>query len=295
MTSATISPDAPADAPTTADFELRGRHFKVDVSGMPFSPQSNPYFRLASRGYLYEPVMSFVLANLLEDDGDHTFIDIGSSLGYYAAFAAAFIGDSSRVHAVEASDSYAERTVRSCAATGYPDVSVHNVILSDVEETAAYDGHRGVVYDDEAKDAKTTITGDALCAQHGIAPTIVKMDVHGCEGKLIQGMQRVLKDDVQYLLLELHDSFRLEQYSPGFNRSQLLSSLEEMGFTIFYVAGLEMPFHLARDKSFTYRPLRKLSPDVFFDRIDKITFLLASKDPDIEKVLGPSVDDPRFF
>ena len=109
-------------------------------------------------------------------------------------------------------------------------------------------------------------------------------------------MERVLRDHVKYLVLELHDSFRLERYSPGISRSRILRFVEDLGFSIFHIAGLEMPVQFARDEGFTYRPLKNGgSPELFFDRCDSIIFLLAIKSPDIEPLLGPSVDDPLFF
>jgi FkbM family methyltransferase len=290
--STTISSDPSA----IAHFEVRGVRFKVDVADMPHSPTANPYFRLAKHGYLYEPVMTDCVAQILSQETDHCFLDVGSRMGYYASLAVAFIADSGRVHGVEADPVYAPRTPRSCAATGYPNVAVHNVILSDVEQQAGIDGHRGVVYDGSSEDlVTTTITADALCADRGFAPTIVKVDVHGCEGKVLKGMETVLREHVRYLLLELHDSFRLEQYSPGISRSQLLRFLEDLGFSIFYVAGHELPVNPAGERGFTYRPLKNISPDVFYDRSDTVMFLLASKSPDLASVLGPSLDDPRFF
>lgn len=282
-----------AESAAIANFEVRGVPFKVDVAGMPHAPEANPYFRLAQRGMLYEPVMMYCTAQILSKETDPAYLDVGSRMGYYAAFAAAFIGRGDRVHAVEADPAYAPRTSRSCAVSGYPDVTVHEVILSDVEETAGIDGKRGVVYDGTGAQAVTTITADALCAKHGFAPTVVKVDVHGCEGKVLLGMERVLRESVNFLLLELHDAFRLDHYSPGVDRYQILSFLEELGFTLFHVAGHEMPIPFARDEGFTYRPLK--GRDVFFDRVSGIVFLVASKNPDLASVLGPSVDDPRLM
>jgi FkbM family methyltransferase len=197
---------------------------------------------------------------------------------------------------VESDPGYAVRTARSCAVTGYPEVPVYEVILSDVEESATADGHRGVAYDGPSEGGTTTITADALCADRGFAPTIVKMDVHGCEGKVLLGMETVLREHVRYLLLELHDSFRLEKYSPGIDRSRILRFLEDLGFSIFHVAGQTMPPFLARDEGFTYRPLKNdASSDVFYDRSSGVIFLLVSRSPDIASVIGASEDDPRFF
>jgi FkbM family methyltransferase len=292
------SPSAPiaSDPSTTAEFEVRGVRFGVDLADMPHPPSANPHFRLAQRGYLYEPVMSYCLAQILAHEPDARFLDVGSRMGYFTSLAVAFTRDAGRVQAVEADPAYAPRTERSCAVTGYPGVVVHPVILSDVEESAGVDRRRGVVYDESSEGRVTTVTGDALCARHGFEPTVVKVDVHGCEGKVLMGMENVLRDHVQYLLLELHDSFRLEEYSPGISRSQILRFVEDLGFTLFHVAGLRMPFNLARDEGFTYRPMRHdAHPDVFFDRCENEIFLLATRSPDVASVLGLSVDDPRFF
>jgi len=285
------SATAASNSPAIAHFEVRGVPFRVDVSDMPHSPNENPYFRLSQRGCLYEPVMMYCLAQILSHEAEPSFLDIGSRMGYYASFAAAFIGDRGEVHAVEADPEYSVRTARSCALNGTREVSVHTAILSDVEETAGIDGRRGVVYDGSADGAVSTITLDALCAQRGFAPTVVKMDVHGCEGKVLMGMENVLRNHVNFLLLELHDAFRLEHYS-GMNRSRILRFLKDLGFSIFHVAGHETPVGIASDDGFTYRLVT--NEDAFYDRVSGIIFLLATKNPDLESVLGPSVDDPRL-
>ncbi|HET7460751.1 MAG TPA: FkbM family methyltransferase [Longimicrobium sp.] len=290
-----LSETIASDAPAIAHFDVRGVRFSIDVADMPHPPMQNPYFRRSQLGHLYEPTMTFCLAQILSKEPDAVFLDVGSRMGYYASFAAACLGDGSRVHAVEADPAYAVRTARSCAATGYPEASVYGVILSDSEETVAVDGHRGVVYDEPSAGSTTAVTTDALCARHGFAPTVVKVDVHGCEGKVLMGMETVLRDHVRYLLLELHDAFRLEQYSPGISRSQILRFLEELGFSLFHVAAEVVPYPFVRDEGFTYRLLTSDAwPDVFFDR-GGVVFVLASKTPDIASVIGPSVDDPRFF
>jgi FkbM family methyltransferase len=290
--SATISPTTRA----IADFEVRGVRFSIDVAEMPHPPQGNPYFRRSQLGHLYEPVMTFCLADILAHEEDPRFLDVGSRMGYYASFVAAFTGDGRRVHAVEADPAYAPRTGRSCAVTGYPDVTVHNVILSDAEGTAKVDGEMGVVYVEPSEGTLRATTADALCAEEGFEPTIVKMDVHGSEGKILMGMETVLREHVRYLLLELHDAFLLDRYSPGITRSRILRYLEELGFSLFHVGAEAIPYPFVRDEGFTYRTLKSgdARTDLFFDR-GSVVFVLASKSPDIASVIGPSVDNPLYF
>jgi len=284
----------PSAPPGIAEFEVRGVRFRVDAADMPHPPTENPYFRRSQLGHLYEPTMTYCLAQILAGEADPRFLDVGSRMGYYASFVAAFTGDGRRVLAVEADPAYAVRTARSCAATGYPEVSVHNAILADAEQPVAIDGRMGVIYGGSSEGLTTAATADALCAKEGFAPTIVKMDVHGSEGKVLMGMETVLREHVRWLLLEVHDAFLLDRYSPGISRSRILRFLEDLGFSLFHVAAEVVPYPFVRDEGFTYRPLEAASQELFFDR-GGVVFVLASKSPDVQSVLGPSVDDPRFF
>lgn len=69
------------------------------------------------------------------------------------------------------------------------------------------------------------------CAEQGIRPDIVKIDVHGAEGKVLSGMKNVLAKNVRRLFCELHDDLH------GCTVSDLVRLLEEGGLAVSEFTG----------------------------------------------------------
>jgi hypothetical protein len=143
------------------------------------------------------------------------------------------------------------------------------------------------------------VTLDELCKRERLTPTILKMDVHGAEGKIVLGMSGMLAK-VEYILLEMHALSYLRDYSPGVTRTALLDALEESELTLYHVAGHREAGHSARlgsapqfgellaGRGFCYRRLDRQGRDqMLFDRHD--TFVLGLRHTDIVSLLGPSI------
>jgi hypothetical protein len=73
------------------------------------------------------------------------------------------------------------------------------------------------------------ITFDELNNQEDIRPEIVKIDVHGAEGKVLYGMKTALKEAVKYLFIEIHAAHLLVDYS----YKEILDILLDSGFKLF--------------------------------------------------------------
>jgi hypothetical protein len=65
-----------------------------------------------------------------------------------------------------------------------------------------------------------------LCKKEDIQPDIIKIDVHGAEGKVLSGMPYILKNKVSHLFCELHDDLL------GYTISDIIQILETAGLEV---------------------------------------------------------------
>lgn len=248
------------------------------------------YGRLSRTGAIYEPMMTASLTRVLQRTAAPRFMDVGAFLGYYALYVSALLGGREEVYAVESNPLYADAMRESIRVNGFSCLKVFVAALSDRAEPVRIDGltvNHGV-----GTNNTMAVTLDELCERNGLKPTVIKMDVHGAEGKILLGMSRTLTE-VECVLLELHRLPLLQQYSPGVTRTAVLDALEDSGLTLYYIGGHNHPHFgpeyrdLAAGRSFAYRKLDRQARDLLlFDRSDE--FILATRSSDCESLLGPS-------
>ena len=270
-----------------------GVSFGLDVGGI--HEQHSGLFRmLAQKGLAYEPVMTRVLTKILKEMKAPGFMDIGACTGYYMCYVAALLGDTTPVTGVESNPIHCEAMRRSCELNGFRNAQVCEAILSNQVEPAAADGFS--VITGGAESGQMAIPLDQLCERGTVpVPNVMKMDIHGGEGKALFGMTSVLKS-VDYLLLELHGHDRLEDLSPGIERSDIMKLLWDLDFTVHCLAGHTAPPKFTRREGigtggFAYRRVTAENADcLFFDRL-RHQFFLVSKRDDVRGILGESVKD----
>jgi FkbM family methyltransferase len=244
------------------------------------------------RNKVYEPVMLACLTRLLGRTGTPRFMDVGAFLGYYACYASALFGGREEVYAIESNPLFANAIRESARVNGFSQMRVFQAALSDQVEPVCI---QGLTVSHDASSGGVTMTLDDLCDRQHLRPKIIKMDVHGAEGKIVLGMRDTLAE-VECMLLEMHPLPFMQWYSPGVTRTAMLDALEDSGLTLYYVAG-----HRANDEGFacfeellagagySYRKLDRQARNLLlFDRRDD-EFVLALRHDDIGSLLGPSV------
>lgn len=77
-------------------------------------------------------------------------------------------------------------------------------------------------------------TVDALCAELGFHPDVVKVDVEGYELAVLRGALRTLREDRPVLFLELHPQ-RLREL--GRSAGEVAALLEDLGYRVFDLRG----------------------------------------------------------
>jgi FkbM family methyltransferase len=277
-------------------FVVDGVKFDLDMTAYPLNAQRH-HRKLAESGHLYEPVMTRCLARLMSHVEAPQFLDIGGYAGYYTCYAATLLGDRGTVASIESNPSYCEGIRQSVELNGLRNVQLYEAALSDAAETVGIHD-REVLFGNHATARLTTsIKLDEMVRRGSMPiPNVLKMDIHGGEGKAVRGMVSVL-ETMDYFLMELHGHHRLQQYSPGVSRSAILKFLWDLELSVYFIAGHRAEGELEdydciRSGRFAYRRVTPESVDcLFFDRLGE-TLLLVTRRDDVSDVLGDSLDDP---
>jgi FkbM family methyltransferase len=148
------------------------------------------------RAGTYEPEVTSVLHSLLESG--MTFVDGGANVGYYTMLAARKVGAGGRVYAFEPDPiafEYLQSNIRDNGASNV--VSVHRA-LADTVRIAVFtpsDVEGGFVANQASSWSSRTIEAmslDSYFAEQGWPQVdIVKLDVEGSEGLVLQGMKEL--------------------------------------------------------------------------------------------------------
>ena len=284
------------------------------------STHARHFRQVYERNGQYEAVMTAILTRLFGAIERPVFADLGAFIGYYTTYAAKLLRGRGEVFAVESNPAFAATVEATLALNRIDNARVFHAALSDREETLWAEGttlHDGSEGRDAAFRAAPehrttrpsgvpgsegdavpvrTVTLDRFCAERALFPNIAKMDVHGTEGKILGGMGEILRGPLQFLLLELHQNIYLRKWGPGITRTHILDTLEEAGFSNYYVAGHRYTWsdglRIFMDTGrFAYQALTRETRDLLlFDRFSEV-FILAAK-PALEPILGPAVLDP---
>lgn len=255
------------------------------------------YLTLAAEGRVYEPVATACLTRVLQRVPEPAFMDIGAFVGYFTCYAAALLRDQQPVWAVESNPIFCGTIRKAVALNGFTRVRVLEAALSDRPRAVTVQDTSVLPFAAEGPGRRTAqaVTLDDLCAREAIAPRIVKIDVHGAEGRVLRGMSRLLRESIQVILLEFHALHEYQPHSPDITRVELLEWLEQSGFSVFHVAGhvwdhlSGMRAYLEQDR-FAYVPVTAATrQQLLYDRPVEI-LIVATKTRDLIEILGPPVD-----
>jgi FkbM family methyltransferase len=190
----------------------------------------------ASRGKIfrilngtYEREQTALFEQMLRP-GD-TVLDVGANVGYYTLLAAVLVGEHGRVHAFEPEPRNAGFLRRHAAINRCRNVTVQQAAVSDRAGTARFDfgsgSGTGHLADAGAIEVRT-LRLDDYCAEHGLAPTAIKIDVEGAEMSVLQGARETLRRHLPALFLSTH--------GPEVHRASL-DFLRGMGYRVAPILG----------------------------------------------------------
>ncbi len=163
---------------------------------------------------------------------DHVCFDVGAYIGYYTLLFARFARE---VHAFEPLPANLAVLRRNVALSGLANAHVHAAAVG--AESGVVRLHAGLGPDSMASvhrpDGATGVEAprialDAFCAERGVYPDVVKIDVEGCEAEVLAGMGEVLARRSPILFLEVHDAYLTAEQIDA-----LLASLRGRGYRVF--------------------------------------------------------------
>lgn len=136
-----------------------------------------------------------------------TVLDVGAHVGYYTLLSAVLTGPTGRVLAFEPNPANAAFLRRHVAINGLDNVRVEQAAVSDAEGTARFDfgsgSGTGRLADSGAIEVRT-VTVDGVCAEHGLVPAALKIDVEGAEAAVLRGAAATLERARPVVFLSTH-------------------------------------------------------------------------------------------
>ena len=177
------------------------------------------FWAFAVRDGIWEPRTIEWLQSVLRE-GD-IFLDIGAYLGSHALLASRLVGRSGSVIAFEPDPGVRALLERNAAANDAENVTVEALAIGD---------QAGFVQLDANGDSTSRIGSGAIsvrqvalddyCAERGIAPDVIKVDIEGHEAEALAGSRTAR--EARGLIVELHDELLRRK---GIDAAELARSL----------------------------------------------------------------------
>lgn len=269
-----------------SELDIENTKFKLWLMKNDNQAQS-VYQPLHKKKISYETVMIKTMIAVIKRLEIKNFLDLGSFMGYYACFASKYFNKDLKVYAIESNKQYSNYIKKSLKENKLENVEVVNEILSDKEENLFV--YKEGVYKSKKEDNNSagikSITLDKVCLEKKIIPELIKIDVHGAEGKVLMGSEYILKNLVKVILLELHTNKYINQFSEGLNRKKIIEYLISLNFKCYLVSSfrdfekvkeLKNKFNL--NKKFEYIEINMINfNQLFFDRDQNDQFIFVCK------------------
>lgn len=231
------------------------------VAGViPAYKNNSRHWRWRGNTAFYEETATLVFSYLLGRLRPETVFDVGAWQGYFSFVAASHIAARPTVYGFDMRPAGIEAMTGRAQELGWTD-RVHPRLcgLSDThvgatrvwaarmkmfESKPREEEYREAVWrrlkfflkGDTRRGLKqvdlTVTTIDRFCADHGVAPRLMKMDVDGYEGKILRGGKNLLTTTKPTILLELH---RDEAQRDGITRAQVADTLFEAGYKALFL------------------------------------------------------------
>lgn len=153
----------------------------------------------------HEPGLGSELSNTLSHDT--TFYDVGVQFGYFIEFAISVGVKPANIHGFEAKTNHWAQLMVEDSDTA---MNLNNARVSDQE-------------------TNSTVTIDSYARRTSSPPDVIKIDVEGAEGDVINGMKGVLDSDKPTIYIEMHPE-SLPKF--GYMVEDIYSTLREYEYDI---------------------------------------------------------------
>ncbi len=274
----------------------QGDRHRLEASGFfPIEwrePRRRSLLRRGKNQYRFEEASTAALTFFLERRPISTFFDIGAYCGYFSLLALSHKARPIHVHAFEPQpELYAvlAANLKACTTGGGAEPllaglsdrhlgqqpvwhSQTKMFESEPERRHYGDSAwvrlkfalRGTRARDAPRKSQATITSiDHYCADRGVVPDAIKIDVDGYEAKVIPGGMATFRRHRPVTLLELHRARYISRF--GVSRTAILRPLFDAGYNALLIED-----HMSHGSSVT--PVEADSPVIERDQTDMYVF-----------------------
>ena len=236
-------------------YRLRGsRTLTVDGHSVTFDTTLTA---LGPYGYFIRTEREILEETLAELRPDDVFYDVGAYVGIYSCFADTILEDGDIV-AIEPYPPNVSALKRNFELNQV-DATVVPKLLWDEVTTVHFDDPGGQTTsaivaarstEDDSSLSLPATTGDRLTESMATpAPDVVKIDVEGAEGRVLQGMGEILRSPkCRLVVCEVHDFRRGRRVDFTTAPEETRAVLEDYGFNVTRVGGSEMEHYLIARK-----------------------------------------------
>ena len=238
-----------------------------------------------NKNLVYElPLISSII-EIINKTGFKNFLDVGAFMGYYSILLSKFFKKNFlNIYAIESNPSYCEIIKKNLSENKSLDIKIINAALSNNNDEDLFIDKESI----KTKENNMNLikikskTLDYICFHNFIKPEIVKIDVHGFEGKVLNGFTENLKENVKVIFLELHSQEYLQEYS-GTTKKEIINFLINKKFNCYllpYTEKLNL-YHVSNDFNLlnyknSYRKINEENyRDLFFDKENKDNLVIA--------------------
>lgn len=164
--------------------------------------------------------------------------DVGANIGFYTLLFARAVGPQGAVHAFEPEPSNAALLKRNVAVNGYGNVVVNQSAVSNssgamclyLAEDNAVDHRLSDASGNRERLEIATVRLDDYFADLDRAPDIIKMDIQGAEGRVVETLDPLLERNPGLILVMEFWPYGLS--SDGTDPEKLLATLAQLGFQV---------------------------------------------------------------
>jgi FkbM family methyltransferase len=244
------------------------------------------YRPLHKKKIIYELPLLSILIEIFNKKDFSNFLDLGSFIGYYPCVIGKYFENKKlNIFAVESNPEYSKYIQKNINQNNLKNIIIFNEILSDQIEELYVDNEK--VYTNNSNlnlIKKSSVTLDKLCKKNNIEPEVIKIDVHGFEGKVLNGFKKNLDKKVKIILLELHSNSFLKKFS-NTDKKKIINFLQKNNFNCYIVPFQEQlklyevcnNFLLSTFKNL-YKKINSENFDsIFFDKLNTDNLIVAMK------------------
>jgi len=267
--------------------EIQIENVKIFLNLKKNDDQAQDVYRpLHKKKIIYELPLLSILVEILRKKNYSNFLDLGSFMGYYPCVIGKYFNNEElKIFAIESNPEYFKYIQKNIYQNNLRNIKIFNEILSDQIEDLYIDKEKVYLNNSNLNlIKKSSITLDQLCQNNKIIPEVLKIDVHGFEGKVLNGFKDSLFNKVKIILLELHSNIFLNKFS-NTDKKSLVNFLQKNNFNCYIV-----PFHehlklYEVSDNFRIKEFKNLYKkindenfdDIFFDKLNTDNLIVAMK------------------